>query len=61
MLGLFMCQKHLRDAWFLPDRRMLVGISRYIYLGLPYIFVMILDYWAWELMTLASGFIGVKE
>jgi len=61
MIILFTFQTHLREAMFWPDRIIFVGISRYIYLGLPYIFVMVLDYWAWELMTLACGFIGVRE
>jgi len=61
MVILFTTKTHLKEAMFWPDKRMFVGIRRYIYLGLPYIIVMILDYWAWELMTLACGFIGVRE
>ena len=46
------CQRDLDGANFMPDSRVFVGFWTYIKLGLPLLFVMMIDYWSWELLTL---------
>jgi len=44
----------------MPDRRIFVGLKNYIILGTPYILVMMLDYWGWELGSLLCGYISIN-
>jgi Na+-driven multidrug efflux pump len=37
------------------------GLKDYVSIGAPYILVVLLEYWVYEQMTLASGLLGVTE
>jgi len=53
-------QPQLRPAIFWPDRRAFTGLAEYLSISLPFIFLLMLDYWTWEYMTIASGYISVS-
>eukprot|EP00356_Strombidium_inclinatum_P013041 CAMPEP_0170503862 /NCGR_PEP_ID=MMETSP0208-20121228/46130_1 /TAXON_ID=197538 /ORGANISM="Strombidium inclinatum, Strain S3" /LENGTH=164 /DNA_ID=CAMNT_0010783747 /DNA_START=1044 /DNA_END=1538 /DNA_ORIENTATION=+ len=56
------CLSDIRESSRLVfDSRIFEGLSEYFFIGLPLLFVLVLDYWGWEYMTLASGFIGITE
>jgi len=61
MTVLFWLSKDLREAFTLPDSRAFRGLGEYLALGIPSVVVLCLDFWAYELMTVASGLLGVKE
>jgi Na+-driven multidrug efflux pump len=57
------CSSDMKEANFFPDRRTFScsGLWNYFKLGAPFLFIQILDQWAWEYMTLASGLMGINE
>ena len=61
MFLFFFCSKDLAESRVLPNANTFSGLYEYFMIGLPLLFVLILDYWGWEYMTLASGFIGINE
>ena len=44
-----------------PDFRMFEDLGAYVWLGLPYTLMVMLDQWAWEFLVLLSGFWTVDE
>ena len=57
--ALIQAQPRLKPAVFWPDRRVFFGLKEYLKISLPFIFLLMLDYWTWEYMTIASGFVGI--
>lgn len=45
----------------MPDSRMFTNIGQYLVLGVPSAAMMCLEWWAYEVMTLMAGYIGVNE
>ena len=41
--------------------RVLSGIGEYLSLGIPSAIMLMLEWWAYELMTVIGGYIGVNE
>lgn len=51
----------ISEAIFLPDKKIFRGIGQYLSLGVPSAMMLCLEWWAYEVMTLMAGYIGVKE
>lgn len=51
----------MHQANISPSLQTITGVRVYFETALPTIFVMVLDRFAWEQLTLASGLIGMKE
>ena len=53
----------IRKAVQLPDSRLfrLGGILEYLKLGVPAVIMLCLEWWAFEVMTILVGYIGVNE
>jgi len=51
----------IQEAVKWPDKRMFKDIWPYLKLGVPSSLSICFDWWAFELMTLFSGILGVKE
>lgn len=54
------CIPEISEAVFLPDRRTFRGIGQYLALGIPSAMMLCLEWWAYEIMTLMAGYIGVE-
>ena len=52
--------EEIRPAIQLPNKKAFRGIFEYLKLGLPTAMMICLEWWAFELMTLMSGYISVK-
>jgi len=61
MTFFFWTQEDLKEAFTWPDRRSLSGLGTYLKIGGPSIVMGCLDFWAYELMTVVSGLIGVRQ
>lgn len=55
------CIPELKEAVFLPDKKTFRMLSQYLALGVPSVLMMMLEWWAYEVMTLMAGYIGVNE
>jgi multidrug resistance protein, MATE family len=51
----------LKPAIIWPDKRTFTGIFKYLELGIPSTLMLCLDWWAWELMVLISGYFAKEE
>ena len=58
---MYLCQSDMKDTRVSFDKRMFQQIGVFYGLGLPLVFQMVCDYWAWEQMTLVAGWIGIQE
>jgi len=61
MTILLLVQKDLREAIVMPDKTALEGLWEYTKIGMPYGIMTCIDYWSYELMSVAAGLIGVKQ
>ena len=50
----------IQDAVFMPDKRTFRGIDQYLSLGVPSALMIMLEWWAYEVMTLMAGYLGVE-
>jgi MATE family multidrug resistance protein len=50
-----------RDAIKMPDRRASQDLSLYLSLGIPSAVLLCLEWWAFEVLTLIIGYIGVNQ
>lgn len=57
----FWLDKDVEEACTLPDKRALQDLKAYMAIGAPGVLMLALDLWAYDLMTLTAGSIGVKE
>jgi hypothetical protein len=53
------CNSTLYKSHANCDRTAFIGLWDYFSIGAPFYFVMFLDYWAWEYMTILSGAISI--
>lgn len=53
------CIPSISEAIFLPDKKVFRGIGQYMALGIPSAMMLCLEWWAYEVMTLMAGYIGV--
>ena len=44
----------------MPNKRTISGIDQYLALGIPSAMMLCLEWWAYEIMTLMAGYIGVE-
>ena len=51
----------ISEAVFLPDKKAFYGLSQYMSLGIPSAMMLCLEWWAYEMMTLMAGYLGVNE
>ncbi len=54
------CTDDIKEAVFLPDRRSYVGLSEYLKIGIPQTIMACSEWWAYELQTILTGYLGVK-
>lgn len=57
----FRYQEDMKEANTSISARNFEGIWTYLELGLPMVFVLCLDFWAYECMTVLSGVIGIPQ
>lgn len=55
------CLPELQEAFFLPTRDAFSGWSQYLKLSLPGILVLCGEWWAFEILIILAGLVGVKE
>jgi MATE family multidrug resistance protein len=51
----------IKEALFYPDRRTFKDLRKYLKLGIPSALMLCLEWWAFEVMSLICGLIGVEE
>ena len=51
----------ISDAVFLPNRHSFRGFRQYFEIGIPSCLILCLEWWAFEAMTLISGYLGVDS
>ena len=51
----------IKDAVQWPNKRAFKDIRQYLELGIPSALMVCLEWWAFEVMTLITGYIGVNE
>ena len=51
----------IRKSLQWPNKKIFSGVRDYLALGIPSAIMLMLEWWAYELMTLMSGYIGVNE
>ena len=54
-------QKDIRETMVWPDTRIFLGLKEYLYIAIPSMLMIFLDWWVWELMILLSGYLSVAE
>ena len=50
----------ISEAIFWPDYRSFIGLSEYLKLGIPQTIMLCTEWWAFEVIALATGYLGVK-
>lgn len=55
------CLPEIKEVNTLPNRKTFANIGQYLVLGVPTAAMMCLEWWAYEVMTLMAGYIGVNE
>lgn len=55
------CIPEIAAAIQIPDRKSIHGIGQYLSLGIPSAMMLCLEWWAYEVMTLMAGYLGVEE
>jgi len=55
------CCPEISEAVILPDKKTFRGIGQYLSLGVPSALMLMLEWWAYEVMTLMAGYLGVEE
>jgi hypothetical protein len=45
---------------FLPDRRSYLGLNEYLKIGIPQTVMACSEWWAYEVQTIMTGYLGVK-
>ena len=55
------CLPEIKEAVSLPTKSVFSNIGQYLVLGVPTAAMMCLEWWAYEVMTLMAGYIGVNE
>jgi len=53
------CSKDLKEAWFLPNKDCFRDFKRYFKIAIPGTFMLCLEWWTFEILTLFSGLISV--
>ena len=62
MTILFWFQSDIQDTFSVfPNINSLTGLWDYMLIGLPSVAMVMLDFWAYELMAVVSGLLGVKQ
>ena len=62
MTTLFWYQSDIKDTFsLLPNASSLKGVWVYLQIGLPYVVMVSLDFWAYELMAVVSGLLGIEQ
>ena len=61
MTILFGMDEDLKEAFTFPDFRAMQDLNSYLAIGFPSVVMITLDLWAYDLMTIVAGNIGVKE
>jgi hypothetical protein len=51
----------MQEALVSPDRRVIEDLKPYMAVALPSVIMIALDWWAWELLILIGGWLGVPE
>lgn len=51
--------KEMVDALVAPDQRIFTDLGSYLMQSVPNTIILFIDYWAWEQMTLATGYLGI--
>ena len=59
LMMLTLREKDILDTCFWPDKRTFMCLMDYIKIGLPSTFMLCLDWWAWEMMLMFSGYFGI--
>ena len=54
------CIPEISEAICMPNKRTFSGIGQYLALGIPSAMMLCLEWWAYEIMTLMAGYIGVE-
>lgn len=57
----FTKNEKIRGAWTAPDRESLEGWTQILSLGLPGVFIYVIDWGSFEMIALMSGLLGVVE
>jgi MATE family multidrug resistance protein len=52
-------QQDIKESWFFPNRDTIKNLGTYLKQAVPCIFMMCLGWWAFEILTLMSGYISV--
>lgn len=51
----------MRRTWVKLDKKIFDDLGTYLKIGLPFVVILVLDFWSYDLMTLTSGIIGVNS
>ena len=51
----------MKDTLIMPDKRTFEDLKSYLAIGLPNVIMLCLDLWAYDLMTIMSGYLGVES
>jgi MATE family multidrug resistance protein len=54
-------QEDIKETMVWPDYRIFFGLKEYLYIAVPSMLMIFLDWWVWELMILLSGYLSVPE
>ena len=55
-----LCIPRIRESIFWPDRHTLSNWEEYLKLGIPATVMLCAEFWAFEILILLSGLVGVK-
>jgi MATE family multidrug resistance protein len=50
----------ISESIFWPDHRCFYGLSEYLKIGIPQTIMLCSEWWAFELITVVTGYFGVK-
>lgn len=53
--------REMRQTWIKLDMNVFNDLGTYLRIGLPFVIILVLDFWSYDLMTLTSGVIGVNS
>ena len=59
MTFIFGCQREIKEAFILPDKRSFQNLKEYVLIGCPYIIMTFVDYLCYEMMCIVCGLLGV--
>eukprot|EP00350_Pseudokeronopsis_sp_OXSARD2_P005402 CAMPEP_0170552946 /NCGR_PEP_ID=MMETSP0211-20121228/10827_1 /TAXON_ID=311385 /ORGANISM="Pseudokeronopsis sp., Strain OXSARD2" /LENGTH=69 /DNA_ID=CAMNT_0010861017 /DNA_START=626 /DNA_END=835 /DNA_ORIENTATION=+ len=51
----------IKEAWFMPGLESFRGLKEYFMIALPNGVMTIFEFWAFELLTLMSGYLSINQ